>query len=109
MTKSTKALNKTQQYFQDNPQMATIFVGGLLERGRSLPEGLQKAVGEDVIERALNGDVTVWAELMIDKPELFRDLPLSLVEDLAWEELLTNGTPAPRGEPSSAPSSATAA
>ena len=108
MTKSTKEPNKVQKYFRDNPQMLTIFVGGLLERNRSLPEGLQKAVGEDVIERALNGDVTVWAELMMAKPELFRLDPLDLVEDLAWEELLTNGTPAPRGEPSSAPSSATA-
>jgi hypothetical protein len=106
MTKSTKQPNKVQQYFLENPEMATIFAGMRLQK--DVPEDLRKAVGEDAIKRALDGDVTVWAELMVAKPELFRERPLSLVEDLAWEELLTNGTPAPRGEPSSAPSSATA-
>ena len=113
MTKSTqpnrqKALReRVQAHFRDNPDQLTVLAGESLETSQRVSEELRKAVGEDVIKRAQDGDVTVWAELMVAKPELFRQFPLNGVEDLAWQELLTNGTPAQRGEPSSAPSSAT--
>ena len=113
MTKSTQpnrqeALRqRVQAHFRDNPDQLTVLVGKSLEDSPRVSEELRKAVGADAIKRAVDGDVTVWAELMVDKPELFRERPLSEVEDLAWEELLTNGTPAQRGEPSSAPSSET--
>ena len=101
--------DKTEAFVREKPEMFTALLGGFLkDGGKHVSPELQKAVGPELIERALNGDVTVWAQLMIDKPELFREPILSKAEDLAWEELLTNGTPAPRGEPSSAPSSATA-
>ena len=117
MTKSTPAerealkkrvRDKWDAFVQEKPEMFTAILGSWLKEGgnRVSPE-LQKAVGSELIERAFNGDVTVWAELMVDKPELFRDPMLAGAEDLAWQELLTNGTPAQRGEPSSAPSSAT--
>jgi hypothetical protein len=74
----------------DDPNFRTLFVAGLLDK--KFPE-LQKAVPAELMEAARRGEPWVWADLIEQNPELFREFPLNKMEDLAFEYLLASPPP----------------
>jgi hypothetical protein len=64
----------------------SLLAGRALEK--YYPELLDQLPAE-LQERAVSGDQTVWADLIKEQPELFRQPPFSVMEDLAFQHLLT--------------------
>ena len=62
---------------------------------------------EEQQTRIRSGDQTVWADVIKEQPELFREAPFSAMEDLAFQHLLTPkrsaSEPAEQPEDSSSP------
>ena len=54
---------------------------------------------EEQQTRIRRGDQTVWADVIKEQPELFRQAPFSAMEDLAFQHLLTPKPSAQEPEP----------
>jgi hypothetical protein len=89
MKPSTRKINVL-----DNPVMWTMLVAQMLDE--KFPK-LQQAVPAELMEAARRGEPWVWADLIEQNPELFREFPLNKMEDLAFEYLLAS--PPPNSEP----------
>ena len=105
--KTSTPMPEQEEETPPSPMVLSLLAGRALEK--YYPELLNQ-LPEEVQDRVIGGDQTVWAELIKEQPELFREAPFSAMEDLAFQHLLTPKPSAQEPEPlpddSSSPSPA---